>query len=948
MPAKPARRARAPGRRGPDAPTGTVAFLFTDIEGSTRLARSLANDYESLLERHRSIVRDSFRRHAGFEVGTEGDSFFVAFSSPLQALRAAEEAQRALTAAEWPRGADLRVRMGLHVGEVKRRGGDYVGLEVHRAARIAAAGHGGQVLLSPAMAVVLGDRLPDALALRDLGEFRLKDFDAPTRLYQLAGPGLRADFPPPRSVGTELTNLPPELTSFVGREAELARVGKLIETHRLVTLIGVGGTGKTRLMRQVAGGLLGKCADGVWLAELAPVTSPELIVREVAGALGVADEPGRPLIETLVDFLRSKSLELLLDNCEHVIGAAADLVVTLLASCPALAVLATSREALGVDGERVFQVPSLTVPGPIGAEDEHEEGRQAWSQDLAAVDAVRLFVDRASAVQSSFSLSPSNAAAVVEICRRLDGIPLAIELAAARITHLSPDEIAQGLGDRFRLLTGGRRGAVPRQQTLQALIDWSWDLLAEPDRSLLRRLSVFAGGCTLEAATAVTAVDESEVDRGTTLDGLGRLIDRSLVVADQSGPTRYGMLETIRQYASERLAAAGETQAMRARHLAFFLDLALQAEAALRGPEMVPWLRRLDAEVDNLRAALEWSFEADPDAALRLTVAMMGYWRSRSYGFEAFERFGQAAELALRLHPFSPSSPREETILVSRVLAAAGYASALWSDASGGRAWAEQAVALARRAKDGEALTEALGALGMTSVFSGRRTGLDDVLEELIDLAESRRDWWSLTMMQSSAAYQAVGDRDFAAAEAWLRKATEAADRSGNPFAIAFVAGVQGEVSGITGRVAEARESFGRAIAAWEATGDRRFVLVARSDLAHALRRGGANEEAEALYRATLHGWQHAGNRGAIANQLECFAFLAIAKGDPGRAARLFGAAEAIRALAGSAMVAHERAEYDGALGQLRQNLDQTALDAAWAEGRRFTVDEAVAYALGS
>ena len=952
MPAKPARRAGAPGRRGLDAPTGTVAFLFTDIEGSTRLARSLADDYGSLLERHRSIVRDAVERHAGFEVGTEGDSFFVAFGSPLQALRAAEEAQRALTAAEWPPGADLRVRMGLHVGEAKRRGGDYVGLEVHRAARIAAAGHGGQVLVSPAMAVLLGDRLPDELALRDLGDFRLKDFDAPTHLYQLAGPGLRADFPPPRSVGTELTNLPPELTSFVGREAELEELDRLVATHRLVTLIGVGGTGKTRLMRQMAAELLGRHADGVWLVELAPVTGPELVVREVARALGVADEPGRPVLETLVDFFRSKSLVLLLDNCEHVIGAAADLVVRLLASCPGLIVLATSREALGLEGERVFQVPSLAVPGPVHQDDDHNQRPALGPEEIAGVDAIRLFVDRARAVLSSFSLTPSNTSAVVEICRRLDGIPLAIELAAARITHLSAQEIALGLGDRFRLLTGGRRGAVPRQQTLQALIDWSWDLLSETDRSLLRRLSVFAGGCTLEAAAAVT---RREGDPGggqlsDTLDGLGRLVDRSLVVAERSDTTRYQLLETIRQYAGDRLTAAGEVPTMRGRHLAFFLDLALQAEPALRGAEMLPWLRRLDAEVDNLRAALEWSFEGDAEVALRLSVAMYGYWRSRSYGAEAVERLARAADLAMTLSPAEGPGARARTVLVARVLAAAGYASALWADARVGRPWAEHAVVLARQADDGEALTEALGALGMTRVFSGQRAGINKLLDELVDLADSRGDWWTLAMIQTSYAYAEVMDdrHDLAAADARLREATKAADRSRNPFVIAYVAGSLGDWSGMTGRTAEAREWLGRAMAAWQEMGDRRFVLVARSDLAHALRRGGEIEEAEALYRETLHGWQHAGNRGAIANQLECFAFLSIVKGDPVRAARLFGAAEAIREVAGSAMVAAEQAEYDAAVGQLRASLDAALLDPAWAEGRRLATDEAVAVALAS
>ena len=955
MPAKSAHRSREP--RPPEAPSGTVAFLFTDIEGSTRLARSLADAYESLLERHRSILRQAFTRHGGFEVGTEGDSFFVAFGSPLHALRAAAEVQRALTAAEWPPGADLRVRMGLHLGEATRRGGDYVGLEVHRAARIAAAAHGGQVLVSHAMAAVLGDRLPAELALRELGEYRLKDFDAPAHLYQLIGPGLRAEFPGLRSVATEMTNLPAQLTSFVGRQRELGELGALAEAHRLVTLIGTGGTGKTRLMLQLAADMLGRRGDGVWLVELAPVASPDLIVGEVARALGVRDEPGRALTDTLVDFLRSKSLVLLLDNCEHVIGAAADLVDRLLASCPSLTVLASSREALGVAGETVFQVPSLVVPGSIDRGEDHGQQAAVWFEEIAAVDAVRLFVDRATAVLSSFALTPTNAPAVVEICRRLDGIPLAIELAAARITHLSAQEIALGLGDRFRLLTGGRRSAIPRQQTLQALIDWSWDLLSEADRRLLRRLSVFAGGCTLEAAAAVTRLHEDDggagPDQGNalldTLDGLGHLVDRSLLVAEQSGPTRYRLLETIRQYAGDRLAGAGEVSALRGRHLAFFLDLALQAEPALRGPEMVAWLGRLDPEADNLRAALEWSFEADPDAALRLSVAMMSYGSSRSYGLEVVERLAQAADLAVTLPPAPPPAARERTILVARVLAAAASASSLaGASASARRRWAEEAVALARRAEDHEALSEALAALARTSASSGQGGGVRDGWDELIRLAESRRDWWTLGISEASLAYSDMADGDLAAADARLVRASEAADRSRNPFVIAFAARSRGVLSGLTGRLAEAREWLGRAIAAYEEMGDRRFVLLSRRDLAHALRRGGEIDEAEALYRETLRGWQHAGNRGAIANQLECFAFVAMAKHDLVRAARLFGAAEAMREVAEAAMVSVERAEYDAAIGQLRNKLEATALDSAWVDGRRLTSDEAVSFALSA
>ena len=968
MPAKPARRRpesaprerRPPNpppqdRHAPEPPTGTVAFLFTDIEASTRLARSLPDDYDSLLERHRSILREVFTRHGGFEVGTDGDSFFVAFGSPLGAVRAAAEGQRALTAAAWPPGVDLRVRMGLHVGEATLRGGDYVGLEVHRAARIAGAGHGGQVLVSGAMAAILGDRLPEGLALRELGEFRLKDFDAPARLLQLTGPGLRTDFPALRSVGVELTNIPAQLTSFVGRERELTELAALAGAHRLVTLIGVGGTGKTRLMVQLAAELLGRRRDGVWLVELAPISSPDLIVDEVAGALGVAGEPGRPVLDRLIDFLRAKSLVLLLDNCEHVIGGAADLVDRLLPSCPSLTVLASSREALGVGSETVFQVPSLVVPAPLGEADGHVAPAPEWFAAAAASDAVRLFVDRATAVMSSFSLTPANAPAVVEICRRLDGIPLAIELAAARVTHLSPQEIALGLGDRFRLLTGGRRGAVPRQQTLQALVDWSWELLTEPDRRLLRRLSVFAGGCTLDGAAAVTRLDEDEGGAGPedanarldTLDGLGRLVARSLVVADPGGPTRYRQLETIRQYAAERLASAGEVAAIRGRHLAFYLGLALEAGPALRGPDMVAWLNRLDAEADNLRAALEWSVEADPEAAMRLSVAMAAYWKSRSIGSEGIEWMTRVADLASKLPPPAPSADRERRILLSRVFATAANASLLAAQYATGARWAEEAVDLARQAGDDGALSEALAALATNMAFSGRVSEARALADDMVRLAESSGDWLALAGIEASRAYlEATAGGDLANAEALLLRASEAADRSRNPRVIAGIMASRGELSGFTGRLADAREWLGKAIAGYEEMDDRRLVLMTRSELAHTLRRDGEIDEAEGLYRETLHGWQHAGNRGAIAHQLECFAFMAITRKDFARAVRLLGAAEGIRDVAEAVMVGYERSEFDAAVGELRAALDATAFDSAWAEGRGLTADEAVTIAI--
>jgi predicted ATPase/class 3 adenylate cyclase len=937
-------------------PTGTVTFLFSDIEGSTELVQQLGSQYRKVLETHQRLLRAAFAD--GVEIGTEGDSFFVAFDTATKAVAAAVAAQLALAGEEWSPGRSVGVRMGLHTGNPSLGGDSYVGIDVHRAARIAAAGHGGQVLVSESTHALVRRELPNGVTIRDLGQHRLKDLALPEHIYQLVIPGLSIDFPPLRSLDVSRTNLPLQLTSFIGRERELAELKVLVSTHRLVSIVGTGGAGKTRLMMEVASELTEDFPDGAWLVELAPVSDPDLVSQAAAGILGVRDEPGRPMIETLSDFLRSKSLLLMLDNCEHVIGSAAEMVEQLLRGSPALVALASSREALGVPGEAVFQVPSLNVPGPLGGG--NEERTDGWFDQVVAAEAVRLFVDRARAVMPSFSLTPSDAAAVVEICRRLDGIPLAIELAAARVTHLSVQEIAVRLGDRFRLLTGGRRTAVPRQQTLQALIDWSWDLLADTDRRLLRRLSVFAGGCTLEEASAITSLpgdrpeaasSEAAHDGGSlldTLEGLGRLLDRSLLIADHRQATRYRLLETIRQYARDRLVDSGEAGQIRGRHIAHFLDLAEEAAPLLRGPDMVAWLAQLDSEADNLRAALEWALEADPEAALRLCVAMQFYWRVRSMS-EGVERLGRAARIVPTLLPPAPGSERERAILVANVLAAAAMSTWIGGNVTSASVhWAEEAVEIGRAMEDAAALSQALGALAMSTIFSGREDGVMEFSEESIGLAESAHDWFSVSFGQAGLAQWELQRGRLAVAEARLVQATEAANRSGNPAVIAFSALTRGRLSGFSRLLPEARGWFGKAVAAYEEIGDERMALVSRSDLAHALRAGDAIEEAVALYRQTLRGWQRAGNRGAIANQLESFALVAMRTHDPVRAAQLFGAAEAIREAAEAAMPPWERVEYDAAVAGLRAALDPATLESGWADGHRLTIDQAVELALSS
>jgi len=941
------------------ATTGrTATYLLTDIEGSTRLWEADGAAMATALAAHDGLLRSSVEAAGGSVLKGTGDGLLATFDRPEWAIAAALEGQRALDEHDWSGMGPIRVRMAIHSGGVEVRDGDLFGPALNRVARLLALGHGGQVLVSGVSATMLDAGLPPTASLIDLGEHRLRDLAHAEHVFQLAAPGLSREFPALRSAAERPTNLPLQVTSFVGRERELHDVRRLLGVGRLVTLVGVGGTGKTRLMLQAATEDVERHADGVWLVELAPVRDPALVVQEVASALGVREQPGLPLIGVVTDYLRAKGLLLLLDNCEHLIAAAADLAQALLAGCPKLRILATSREPLGDAGEAIYPVPSLALPGPI---DRHEvdDGRHATQlAEAAASEAVRLFVDRATATVPSFVLDPGALPSVVDICRRLDGIPLAIELAAARVNVLSVEEIAQGLGDRFRLLTGGRRTAVPRQQTLQALIDWSWDLLDESDQRLLRRLSVFAGQWTLEAATEVTMDARAEGDavsaelpivtpdaRLATLDGLSRLADRSMIVVERGETTRYRMLETVRQYARDRLVAAGEASALRTRHLAHYAAIAGEAAAALRGPAEVAWLRRLDPEVDNLRAALDWAFESDPDVALSMSRAMLEYWRSRSVGAEALDRVNQAVTLAGSLPEPPPDLRPEREILVARTLAAAALASATWGDPVAARGWADRAVALARSSGDAVVLLDALNAQSLAKLFSGDDRDPVRGAGEVIALGEQLGDWSSVAFAASGLAMHHAPS-DTAASMGWLERATAAARRSGNPSAIAFTALARGRIHGFGGQIDEARRAFLEASTRFAEIDDRRFQLVARSDLAHALRRAGNEAEAETEYRATLHEWQHLGNRGAVANQLENIGFLARARGDASRAARLLGAAEALRAVAGTAMLSIERVEYDAELARLRAALAPATLAEAWADGRALTIDEAVALAL--
>ncbi len=539
------------------ASSGVTTFLFTDIEGSTRLWDREHERMRIALAHHDAIVRAAIEENRGVVVKMSGDGAHAAFDDPLDALGAALQLQQALADPAATQGVVLSVRCGLHAGVTERRDDDFFGGAVNRAARIMSVAHGGQVLLSQAVATLVGERLPPGVALRDLGAVRLRGLESPERVFQLVHPRLREDFPSLRSLEATPNNLPQQLSSFVGRERELGEIRKLLGGTRLLTLIGAGGLGKTRLTLHVAAELLDEYPDGVWFVELAPLSDARLVPQAVASALGVTEEAGRPVIEALVKLAADRRMLLILDNCEHLIDACAELARQLLQAGPHLKILASSREPLRLAGETTFPVPALATP----------DASEPISVDrLSQFEAVRLFAERAAAAQPAFRVTAQNAAAVADICRRLDGIPLALELAAARARSLSIETIAARLGDRFALLVGGDRTALPRQQTLRALIDWSHELLTQDERLLFRRLAVFAGGFTLEGAEALRAAGKDDLP--DVLAVLSQLVEKSLVELDTEGE-RHRLLETVRQYAQERLDESGEADRARAAHLAF-------------------------------------------------------------------------------------------------------------------------------------------------------------------------------------------------------------------------------------------------------------------------------------------------------------------------------------------------------------------------------------------
>jgi predicted ATPase/class 3 adenylate cyclase len=721
-----------------DLTPGTVTFLFTDIEGSTRLWERDAAAMQAALDRHDEILRNSIEGHGGHIFKTVGDAFCAVFATAPDALEAALEAQRILLAQEWRTMDPLRVRMALHAGTANRRGGDYFGPSLNRVARLVSAAHGGQVLLSIAVYGLLGDRIPEHVELRDLGERRLKDLFQPERVFHLLAPGLPSTFPPLKTLDERLNNLPVQPTPLVGREREVVEIVGLLrdESVRLLTLTGPGGTGKTRLGLQVAAEILDEFEGGVFFVPLANIADPALVAPTIAGALDVREEGERPSDEALQDHLRNRQMLLVLDNFEQVADAA-PLVGKLLAGCPDLKVLATSRSVLRVYGERDYPVPAMQLPDPR---------RLPPIDELVGYEAIGLFVERAGSAKGSFRITEENAPAVAGICVRLDGLPLAIELAAARVKLLPPEKILQRLTrDRLKVLAGGPRDLPERQQTLRGAIDWSYALLEEGEKTLFARLAVFSGGCTLEAMEEICDTEDA-------LEEAESLLDKSLIRREEPGlgEPRFAMLETIHEYARERLRERPDAVATHRRHAEYFLILAEESEPRLGGPEQVAWFERLETENDNLRAAISWAIgHGEADLGLRLAYALRSFWYARGHYVEGrgwVARFlGELAALYVDAEDYDQAQHLyEEVLVLSRQMDDAStlvecliqlsHISLFQRDHQKATAPGEEAVALSRDPGHEANLARALNCLGWAALLQGDHKRAKDWYEQSLAL----------------------------------------------------------------------------------------------------------------------------------------------------------------------------------------------------------------------
>lgn len=904
-------------------PSGTVTFLFTDIEGSTKLAQQYPKDMPTLLARHNEILNQTIEAHNGFIFRIVGDSYSASFHNANDALLAALASQQKLLNEPWSPAA-IKVRMGLHTGaaqfELYSKENNYSGYEtLALTQRIMSAGHGGQILLSQSTYELLRGRLPEKFQIINLGEQRLKDILRPERLYQLKAPGLPPNFPPLKTLENFPNNLPFQLTSFVGREKEIDEIRGLLKTSHLVTLTGSGGTGKTRLSIEVGTQLLTNFQHGVWLIELAPLSDESQIIPALAQTFGLQELPFNPLKNLVMDYLRDKKLLLILDNCEHLIAACAKLADELLHQCAGLKILASSREALGIAGEVAYRTPSL-----------------------ADTESTSLFVERARAANSKFFLTESNASAVAQICHRLDGIPLAIELAAARTKLLAPEQIATRLDDLFRLLVGGSRTALPRQQTLRALIDWSYDLLTDEEKNLLRIASVFVGGWTLEALEAVS-------EDSLAPEHLEGLINKSLVVTEEhNGEMRYFLLETIRQYAREKLFEAKQAGAARDRHFVHYKNISsgLWDVSRFTNEAEMQKLKSMQVEVENLRAAFEWGLQNDVQSALELAANMAMSMTMVGGLIEGTTILKIAMEKFRALPPVEGAANRLRKEIYAHGCFGLGTLLQGSNEIMSSRSALQEAIAIARELGDKKLLGVSLEMYANASAMikaedalAAAQEGLE-ILRELNYKAGMGMAYGNLARLESIHG-------NYQEAEKYIALFLPIMGEGTISLQSGFLNLGMGIGARSQGRFDRAQRHFEEGLRIFTQMGHKGMITGMTSEIAHTQRALGNYSAAKNTYRGTIKLYQDYGNRPAVAHQLECFAMIAVVEEEPQRAAKLFATAEAIREVTGHKRTDEEEAEEAQFISRLRAMLTEAEFNALWAEGMSMMMEQAIQLALG-
>jgi predicted ATPase/class 3 adenylate cyclase len=925
----------------PQLPTGTLTFLFTDIEGSTRRWEQHAAAMRDAVARHDEILRRAIESNGGVVFKTGGDAFYAVFPSATDAVRAAVVGQMGIESTNWGEIGPLRVRMALHTGTADLRENDYFGPPLNRVSRLLSIGFGGQVLLSGTTASLVGETLPPGAALKDQGEHRLRDLSGSLHVFQLLHLSLPSNFPALKSLDTVPNNLPTQVTSFVGREREVARVKELLATSRLLTLTGVGGSGKSRLSVQAAAELLEQYVDGVWFVELAPLAQPDLVPQILAAVLGIHAEPNQPILSTLLAALGPKKILVVLDNCEHLVDACARLADELIRGCAKISILASSREALQIAGETTLRVPPLASADP---------DHLPPLEQLAQYEAVQLFVERASAVQPAFALTPQNVRAVAQICHQLDGIPLAIELAAARVKVLSPDQIATRLNDRFKLLIGGSRTALPRQQTLRALVDWSYELLSKSEKALLRRLAIFAGGWTLEAAEAVCAGDELESDQ--ILDLMTALVEKSLVLAeDQGDHVRYRLLETLRQYGREKLTPA-EEQLIASRHARYCLDF-LEGFAGQYFGTRIDDLDSFDAEYDNLRAAMAWAAGAatPQDQSLGACIAVhLGYlWYVRGAFDEGLRWLASATADGITGVEAHAINVRGITFpATGEYIQALGFhwsARIAWSfsEYRAAQMYMTDALKLPVVVQD-----DTLAAmLNITQSSIAVRAGNLEAIPALLNHAQRAFEGTAYAnIVALDWGHYALARGNLEEAMAFYDRCIKLSRDAGDLRYTAAGLYNLGRVHMSAGQQDRAKALFEESLPILRKVGDWRNSTEALSMIGIIVLGQGDRVNATAYLTESLRMRANIGDRRGICQSLEAFATVAMAEpADPPRAARLLAAAAALREAIGAPFGARERAHFDELIADARAVLSPREFTECWTAGTALRLDETLALA---